>query len=175
MGKIGRNEPCPCGSGLKYKKCCLQKESDSRALGAAQEVVRVSLNDEVRKIQQAAIEGRPELRALGVFVLFATQSGDAWLLEVSEMDAILLATAHQKIEVNIVENPQTIEVDWSHTFAIQDNNFVVTAYKDKRIETYSDYPTKEIKATIKKIKKTFTPAQLNQVHLSAQPLESDEG
>jgi len=24
--KIGRNEPCPCGSGLKYKKCCLNKE-----------------------------------------------------------------------------------------------------------------------------------------------------
>ncbi|WP_243372633.1 SEC-C metal-binding domain-containing protein [Geotalea sp. SG265] len=22
-GKIGRNQPCPCGSGLKYKKCCL--------------------------------------------------------------------------------------------------------------------------------------------------------
>ncbi len=22
---IGRNEPCPCGSGLKYKKCCLYK------------------------------------------------------------------------------------------------------------------------------------------------------
>jgi hypothetical protein len=23
--KIGRNEPCPCGSGKKYKKCCLGK------------------------------------------------------------------------------------------------------------------------------------------------------
>jgi uncharacterized protein YecA (UPF0149 family) len=22
MQKIGRNEPCPCGSGKKYKKCC---------------------------------------------------------------------------------------------------------------------------------------------------------
>lgn len=22
--KIGRNEPCPCGSGLKYKKCCMK-------------------------------------------------------------------------------------------------------------------------------------------------------
>ena len=22
MGKIGRNQPCPCGSGKKYKKCC---------------------------------------------------------------------------------------------------------------------------------------------------------
>jgi uncharacterized protein YecA (UPF0149 family) len=21
-GKVGRNEPCPCGSGTKYKKCC---------------------------------------------------------------------------------------------------------------------------------------------------------
>ena len=25
--KIGRNDPCPCGSGRKYKKCCLEKES----------------------------------------------------------------------------------------------------------------------------------------------------
>ena len=22
MGKVGRNEPCPCGSGKKYKRCC---------------------------------------------------------------------------------------------------------------------------------------------------------
>ena len=21
--KVGRNDPCPCGSGLKYKKCCM--------------------------------------------------------------------------------------------------------------------------------------------------------
>ena len=24
-GKVGRNDPCPCGSGKKYKKCCLGK------------------------------------------------------------------------------------------------------------------------------------------------------
>ena len=22
--KVGRNEPCPCGSGAKFKKCCLR-------------------------------------------------------------------------------------------------------------------------------------------------------
>ena len=22
---VGRNDPCPCGSGKKYKKCCLDK------------------------------------------------------------------------------------------------------------------------------------------------------
>ena len=30
MGKIGRNDPCPCGSGKKYKKCCLRKEEEER-------------------------------------------------------------------------------------------------------------------------------------------------
>ena len=26
--KIGRNDPCPCGSGKKYKKCCINKTND---------------------------------------------------------------------------------------------------------------------------------------------------
>jgi len=29
--KVGRNDPCPCGSGKKYKKCCLLRE-ESRSL-----------------------------------------------------------------------------------------------------------------------------------------------
>jgi tetratricopeptide (TPR) repeat protein len=29
MSKIGRNDPCHCGSGLKYKKCCLAKEQSA--------------------------------------------------------------------------------------------------------------------------------------------------
>lgn len=27
--KVGRNDPCPCGSGQKYKKCCLGKASEA--------------------------------------------------------------------------------------------------------------------------------------------------
>jgi len=26
-GRVGRNEPCPCGSGLKFKKCCFTKDA----------------------------------------------------------------------------------------------------------------------------------------------------
>ncbi len=29
MAKIGRNDACPCGSGKKYKHCCLAKDEDS--------------------------------------------------------------------------------------------------------------------------------------------------
>lgn len=30
MAKIGRNQPCPCGSGKKYKHCCLNRDQASR-------------------------------------------------------------------------------------------------------------------------------------------------
>jgi hypothetical protein len=29
MAKPGRNDPCPCGSGKKYKRCCLDKDVDA--------------------------------------------------------------------------------------------------------------------------------------------------
>jgi hypothetical protein len=31
MSKVGRNEPCPCGSGKKYKKCCESKDLEAAA------------------------------------------------------------------------------------------------------------------------------------------------
>ena len=33
MSKIGRNDTCPCGSGKKYKKCCLPKEQQRVVAG----------------------------------------------------------------------------------------------------------------------------------------------
>jgi TolA-binding protein len=37
MAKIGRNDPCPCGSGKKYKKCCMASdEAAARAARPAQ-------------------------------------------------------------------------------------------------------------------------------------------
>lgn len=37
MAKIGRNDPCPCGSGKKYKQCCLAKD---QAAASAQRAER---------------------------------------------------------------------------------------------------------------------------------------
>lgn len=27
--EIGRNDPCPCGSGKKYKRCCMRKKTQA--------------------------------------------------------------------------------------------------------------------------------------------------
>jgi len=41
MEKAGRNDPCPCGSGKKYKKCCLpMQEADERQRAAEQQAER---------------------------------------------------------------------------------------------------------------------------------------
>jgi len=32
---VGRNDPCPCGSGKKFKKCCLGKPEDERPIPSA--------------------------------------------------------------------------------------------------------------------------------------------
>ena len=31
FAQVGRNEPCPCGSGKKFKKCCLNREPEGHA------------------------------------------------------------------------------------------------------------------------------------------------
>jgi len=37
MDKTGRNDPCPCGSGKKYKKCCLPKHQAAQRQQVAQQ------------------------------------------------------------------------------------------------------------------------------------------
>ena len=44
-GKIGRNEPCPCGSGKKYKRCCLAKGALNPVYSQAERIsVRAKLD-----------------------------------------------------------------------------------------------------------------------------------
>lgn len=55
--KIGRNDPCPCGSGRKYKKCCLNKKGID--LGKMRErlankfKIQLKTEDDVKGIRKA--------------------------------------------------------------------------------------------------------------------------
>ena len=44
--KAGRNDPCPCGSGAKYKRCCLLKEDAARQESAAEAAEQAERKDE---------------------------------------------------------------------------------------------------------------------------------
>lgn len=43
MTTPGRNDPCPCGSGKKYKRCCLRAERAAASESAQGSAVRIAL------------------------------------------------------------------------------------------------------------------------------------
>lgn len=68
--KIGRNEPCPCGSGKKYKKCHLFI-SDSLNIPRFTKIEPTPETERIRlEIEAQQIERRKKLAQLGVFIDF---------------------------------------------------------------------------------------------------------
>jgi len=53
--QLGRNEPCHCGSGRKYKKCCLEK--DAGRLRSEREAGPIATGSTVRSRGPAAASG----------------------------------------------------------------------------------------------------------------------
>jgi len=55
--KVGRNDPCPCGSEQKYKKCCLGKEisetRDPRAMYAQRYKIQLKKRGDIQGIRKA--------------------------------------------------------------------------------------------------------------------------
>ncbi|MBU0664586.1 MAG: SEC-C domain-containing protein [Proteobacteria bacterium] len=165
MGKIGRNEQCLCGSGRKFKHCCLLKQQAGLVPRSPEQAFKVSLVHEIEQIQKAAFEGQQKIKELGVFILFSTVAGDAWLLEITDSDGVQLAKGGVALDVPVDQSPETIEINWSHVFAIHNREFEIKAYADRSVQMLTGYPTKEIHAAMKRIKKKFSAEQLGMVHL----------
>jgi len=55
--KVGRNDPCPCGSGFKYKKCCLSSSMtptrDIEALYSKKYGIRLKKERDIEAIRKA--------------------------------------------------------------------------------------------------------------------------
>jgi tetratricopeptide (TPR) repeat protein len=73
MAKIGRNDLCPCGSGKKYKKCCLA--SDEAAARAAQPVMVAARRPSLASYVQEHDE-RDELTEASNAVVDMVQAGN---------------------------------------------------------------------------------------------------
>jgi hypothetical protein len=73
MAKPGRNDPCPCGSGNKYKRCCLPKEeADEHARFARAAAEAAEAAAARKKEEQAAFDAlicsarvRAQIRCFG--------------------------------------------------------------------------------------------------------------
>lgn len=114
------------------------------------------------------------MKELGVFVLFATEEGDAWLLETTDMDGVMVADQGDKIEVEIEENAETIEINWTHSFTIKNKKFITTSYDDQTVKEWESYPAHGISAAIKRIRKRFPKELLDSIHLDEEEVLLNE-
>lgn len=166
MAKIGRNQPCVCGSGKKYKHCCLSHQQP-QAPSSETDRMRVSLLAAIAKVQGLAAEKKASFHELGVFLFYSDALGDAWMLEVTEADAVCIAQGGVALQVPIEENPETIEINFSHTFALRERRLLVTAYADKSETLLEHAPTQQVHAAIRRLHKRYPKEVLAQMHVNA--------
>ena len=168
MAKIGRNDKCPCRSGKKFKKCCglLERVPRLDASQSPEQALKVTLMDGVREIQADAVAQKPLCRELGVFFFYSTSAGDGWMLEMTQGDCVQVADKGKILEPPIDENSETIEINWSHMYALRDKKLVLTAYADKSEWIVEDAPTREINAAMRRITKKYSSEQLEKVHVT---------
>lgn len=169
MARIGRNDPCPCRSGKKFKKCCGLKPVEKQVALTPEQAMKITLMSGVEKIQELAVAKKAGVKELGVFFFYSTANGDAWLLEMTELDCVMVAKGGEALEAPIDENPDTIEINWSHTYVIRDKQMVITAYEDNAVTTLEDAPSKEISAAVRRIRKKFSASELQKVHVEPAP------
>jgi tetratricopeptide (TPR) repeat protein len=97
MSKVGRNDACPCGSGKKYKRCCLERiEAEERLSRQQAEAERLS---EEREFLEEEEEVHEEiLRESEIFTRVDHLSeGVLGLIESGQLDEAE-ATARQLLE-----------------------------------------------------------------------------
>lgn len=136
--QIGRNDPCPCGSGKKYKKCCMAKDE-----WEIQTEDEINIQQEVEYIINRALNSDSCLVKLDSLLFFSTETGDAWLLDTDDNLALCLMKDFDVQQYIINETSKNYSIEWEASYQINGNAFIVCK-KSGQIKTIVGYPTKEI-------------------------------
>lgn len=126
--KLGRNDPCFCGSGIKYKKCCLSKGL------TPPEIPRVPL-EVIERHQRALAQRKALLESKGIYINFPntiTFKGKKFLGVGNQImfDDNPHATFHQLILRNL---SLTLGKEWWSTESakpVEDRHYVKRCYDE---------------------------------------------
>jgi len=102
------------------------------------------LADEVRYIQSkaAAYDGR--VVTLGQLILFSTDTGDAWLLDVTDQLAAPLARDGDPEPIHLEETDTSFAIGWKGNYRIEGTAFICAERDSGRVRTILGYPTQTI-------------------------------
>ena len=102
------------------------------------------LADEVRYIQRRAADHDSRIVTIGQLVLFATQTGDAWLLDPADQLALRLAQDGNSEAIHIEETDTTFAIAWKGRYRIEGPAFIYSDRDTGRTTTILGYPTDKL-------------------------------
>ncbi len=118
--KIGRNELCPCGSGQKYKKCCLSRQPETKKEVYYQDIKKADQVNEIYELLRKADQDYPLEPAFFMpLIVFSLQQGDfkaasrflkkAWRVMGTELDeSFIMPLTSLLLEEGKVEEAEEI-------------------------------------------------------------------
>ena len=104
----------------------------------------IRLADEVRHIQQRAANHDGRIVTIGQLILFSTETGDAWLLDRTDLLAARLARDGEAATIQIVETAATFAIEWTGSYRINGPAFVYSDRDTGRVITILGYPTDKL-------------------------------
>ncbi len=102
------------------------------------------LADEVRYIQRRAADHDGRTVTIGQLVVFSTGTGDAWLLDRSDLLAARLARNGEPEVVHIEETDTAFTIGWKGSYRLDGPAFVYSDRETGRVVTILGYPIDKI-------------------------------
>jgi hypothetical protein len=102
------------------------------------------LADEIRYIQDQAAYHDGRIVAIGGLVLFSTDTGDAWLLDITDQLAARLARDGDPEPVYLEETDSSFAIEWKGRYRIEGSAFIYADRETGRVTTILGYPTQKI-------------------------------
>ncbi len=170
--EVGRNDPCPCGSGKKYKYCCLPKEEEKRSRNLKPSITFDSVggiddnsrNDTGNESWRSDFDKFKELDLDGKFDFFYDKYEDPeevngdYALEM--LDALLLESSREgqwddylSLDREIRENRQDLVED--HRYWLSRGKFLSIIWPGRKLE---DEELKELSGDYAQDSEVLSPA-----------------
>ena len=102
------------------------------------------LADEIRYIQDKAADHDGRMVTIGQLILFSTDTGDAWLLDVTDQLAARLARDGDPEPIHLAETDASFAIEWKGRYRIEGPAFVYADRDTGRVTTIFGYPTQKI-------------------------------
>ena len=102
------------------------------------------LADEIGYIQDKAADHDGRIVTIGQLILFSTDTGDAWLLDVTDQLAIRLARDGDPEPIYLEETDSSFAIEWKGHYRIEGTAFIYADRDTGRVTTIIGYPTQRI-------------------------------